>query len=109
MNNGLTEEGKKRLGRFVKEAYRNRDMSQLEFATWLTEITGIEVGESQVRTLVDGNWKYSLHFNVLFALDQSEALKSPETGASYSFGDIADILRGRLDPFTGKALQEQVK
>ncbi|MBE9178734.1 helix-turn-helix transcriptional regulator [Oculatella sp. LEGE 06141] len=112
MKRGVTANGQYIFGQFVA-AMRDRqgsdrapewmsafqhEKTQQALATWLTEQTGIKVSESAVGRLERGDG--SPRIDVLIALEMASFLKFPD-GSSYRVGDMVDVMREIIDPWTG--------
>ncbi len=105
---GLSDDGIKLFGKFLQHCGEQQGlMTQKAIAEWVAEKSGIYIPISQMGTLLKGRWERSFNFNYLFAVLDSAILRFPESvekGRLLEYNDVMEILRGRLNPFTGQRM-----
>lgn len=101
---GITKEGRETFGSFLKAAReKEKKMSLAALSAWLKQETGIEIASTTLHRIESGFWDGSFAFNALIAIEDAELLHYPD-GRSMNTHDITEILRGRLNPFTGETI-----
>lgn len=102
---GITDEGKKLFGRFLRQAYEAMDLNQVQFAAWLTETTKIKVSTNQITTLAGGRYEKSVALDVYIAIVRSEILRHQDKDKTpYTFEEITAVMCNEYDPFTETAI-----
>lgn len=101
---GLSDEGKKRFGAFLQHRIDGAGFSsRAAAAKFIHDRTHIRIPESKLTDLVNATWGNKFDFNHMFALLDSGLLKFDDQ-RFWDYNDLCEVLRGKLDPFTGERL-----
>lgn len=97
----VTPEGKQALRELLAQAMEDYGItSQIKFAAFLSERSGLTVKENRIQRLVKGHYDDAT-VTLLLPVVRAKILKLPN-GEFYTFDDLVDLLCGTLDPKTGE-------
>lgn len=96
----ITEQGKKALGKLVKESREAMSWSMQDVAAELFERTKFTITTSAISDLENG--KRDPQWNTLAKLAALGYIKNPRSQEAYEVGDLFKIACEALDPVTGE-------
>jgi hypothetical protein len=97
----VTPEGKQALADLLFQVMEENGItSQVRFAQFLAERSGLTVKENRVQRLIKGHYDDAT-VTLLVPIVKAKILKLP-SGEFYTFDDLVDLLCGILDPKTGE-------
>lgn len=101
-----TEDGKKRLGKFAREAREAMGWSMRDVAAELERLTGFTITSSAISDLENGNREPQ--WNTLAKIVALRYIKNPRTESPYEVSDLFKIACEALDPYTGEIRKLEV-
>lgn len=100
----ITPEGREAFKQLLIDVMREHNFSsQIKFAQFISERSGLEFRENRVQRLMKGHYDDAT-ISLLLPIVKARVLKLPN-GEFYTFDDVVDLLCGILDPATGERKQ----